>query len=72
MIDEFRNMYLPVLEKLKNHPDWDDFIIFNSDNSTFKIANTLKAKEFFLNNLNLQVYREVSKISHGKKSLNKN
>jgi len=68
LIDEFRNMYLPVLDSLKNHPDWDDFIIFNSDNSTFKITNSLKAKEFFLNNLNLQVYREVSKISHGKKS----
>lgn len=65
IIDEFRQMYLPVIEDMKSQTEWDDFIIFNEDNATFKIKNSLKAKEFFLNNLNLQVYREVSKLSHG-------
>ena len=65
LIDEFRNLYLPIIGIMSNHPDWDNYIIFDKESSVFKIKNSLKAKEFFLNNLNLQVYREVSKISHG-------
>lgn len=58
LIDEFREIYLPLIEQI-------NYIQFNKENSTFTIKSDIKAKKFFLDNLNLQIYREISGVSHG-------
>jgi hypothetical protein len=65
IIDEFREMYLPVIDELAKRPDWEDFIKFDQQNGNFVIKNNINSKKFFLDNLNLQIYREMSAISHG-------
>jgi hypothetical protein len=67
LIEEFREIYLPVLKDLTKSVEWENFITFNQNNKTFNILNNLKAKKFFLDNLNLQIYREISHVSHSMK-----
>jgi hypothetical protein len=69
IIHEFREIYTPILQELAQIPDWENFISFDNQNYNFVIKNDFKAKKFFLDNLNLQIYREISGVSHGKINL---
>ena len=67
--NEFREIYTPILQELAQIPDWGNFIYYDNQNFNFVIKNDFKAKKFFLDNLNLQIYREISGVSHGKINL---
>jgi hypothetical protein len=72
IIEEFREIYVPIIEELSKTPTWENFISFDKQNLNFIIKNDLKAKKFFLDNLNLQIFREISLMSHGKKKIYNN
>jgi hypothetical protein len=69
IIEEFREIYVPIIEELSKSPTWENFISFDKQNLNFIIKNDFKAKKFFLDNLNLQIFREISLMSHGKKKI---
>lgn len=66
IIEEFREIYVPIINELAKSPNWENFISFDNHNLTFTIKNNFQAKKFFLENLNLQIFREISHMSHGK------
>jgi hypothetical protein len=70
LIDEFRDIYLPIIEEFKTDQSFENFINFNHDNSTFLIKNSTVSKDFFLNKLCISISKEAYNMSRCNISFN--
>ena len=58
LIQDFREIYTPILKKMTTIEDWNDFIDYK-DNK-FIIENSKESRMFFLDNVNKEVIRNIS------------
>jgi hypothetical protein len=56
LVQDFRNIYIPVIEEL-NEEFKVDYIKFDNERNIFIIKNDYKSRKFFAENLNLEIIK---------------